>query len=1245
MTPRRFLSILTALLLAAVPASWAAAQTVDVIRGRVTGSENQPIEGAMVTVTTLSGAVSRQTRTDVRGRYTITFPGGDGDYFVNFASIGYAARRFEIKRVADEDILVADAKLSRSATTLDAVRVQASRDRAGRNDPTTDISGTERVINPSALAAAQLGDLAAMAASIPGVLLVPGADGDPSGFSVLGLSPDQNSTTLNGQNFSGSDLPRDAAIGASLVSSPYDVSRGGFSGGNFNLRTRGGTNFIARTSSLNIDAPQMQWTDAAARALGQEYSNISLGGLTSGPVKYNQSFYNIAYQVGRRSNDLQTLLNTDPLGLQTTGIASDSVTRLLGVLRQLGIPVSVGSPLSNQLRDQASLLGTFDLAPPSSRAGSALNLTVNGSYNKQYPVSNLTTELPAHSGDRTNWNGGAQARHSSYFWFGILSETVLGATSSNTEAQPYLAMPSGTVRINSTFSDGSNGVKTLAFGGSPNLSTGLSSSALQFSNLLSWFSEDNKHRIKLSTELRQDSYTLDQSTNQLGSFSFNSLGDLQAGLPAFYSRTLSPRKRSGSQIVGAVSLGDSWKTTKDLQIQYGVRLDGNAFNGGPALNPQVQQLFGIANDAVPNHLYASPRLGFSWTYGTAAQIGGFEGAFRGPRAVVRGGIGLFQGVPGTQLLGSAIDNTGLASALQQVNCVGPAAPTPDWAGYLANRANIPTQCAGGTAGSPFASTVPNVAFFAGDYAAARSVRSNLQWSGPVLANRLSAQFEVTYSLNLNQPGTIDLNFSPVQRFSLPDEAGRPVYVQPSSIDPATGFISSSAARVSPLYNRVTENLSDLRSESKQFRATFSPLSFNSNYSWSLSYVYTNVRERVRGFGTNTVANPFDLEWARSNFDSRHQLQYSLFYNLFDLVRLSWSGSFRSGLPFTPLVSGDVNGDGYSNDRAFVYNPATAKDPALATAMQTLLSSASSNVRDCLQGQIGALAGRNSCEGPWTASANLSISFNPVKLALPQRATLSFGVSNPIGALDLLMHGENNLRGWGQTPFPDQSLLFVRGFDPVAQRYNYDVNQRFGSTNPAFTPFRTPVTVTAMLRFDIGPTREEQSLTQQLNLGRRTEGNKLPESLLRLIYANGGLVNPMATVLRQSDTLQLTSKQADSLATMNRWYIIRLDSVWSPVAKYLADLPERYDAGEAYGRYKRARETTVDLLKRVAPEIRGLLTAEQYRKLPVIMTSYLDQRFLSAIRSGTAGAGGSGLVFGGGVPASADGGTQTRVIIR
>ena len=52
--------------------------------------------------------------------------------------------------------------------------------RDSRNSNPQDISGTERAVNASALAADQQGDLAAMAASLPGVQFLPGADGDPS---------------------------------------------------------------------------------------------------------------------------------------------------------------------------------------------------------------------------------------------------------------------------------------------------------------------------------------------------------------------------------------------------------------------------------------------------------------------------------------------------------------------------------------------------------------------------------------------------------------------------------------------------------------------------------------------------------------------------------------------------------------------------------------------------------------------------------------------------------------------------------------------------------------------------------------------------------------------------------------------------------------------------------------------------------------------------------------------------------
>jgi hypothetical protein len=454
-------------------------------------------------------------------------------------------------------------------------------------------------------------------------------------------------------------------------------------------------------------------------------------------------------------------------------------------------------------------------------------------------------------------------------------------------------------------------------------------------------------------------------------------------------------------------------------------------------------------------------------------------------------------------------------------------------------------------------------------------------------------------------------------------------VQATSIVPATGSIASGDARISSQYAHVSELRSDLKSESRQFSVRLSPVTFSTSFAWSLAYVYGNVRDQVHGFGS-TAGNPLEVTWGRSALDSRHQFVYTLGYNFFNTVNVSWYGQFRSGTPFTPLVASDVNGDGYANDRAYIFDPATTADPAVAAGMEALLEHGSGAARDCLRRQLGNLAARNSCEGPWTSTANLSLTFNPLRVRMPQRATLSFNVSNPLGAADLMLHGSNHLHGWGQAAFPDQSLLYVRGFTPDgrgAGSYTYEVNQRFGATMPAFSASRLPVTLTAMLRFDIGPTRERQALTMQLDRGRRTQGQKIPEQFLRLAYGSGGVFNPMAQILRQQDSLHLTAQQADSIAAMNRWYSVRVDSIWAPVAKYLGDLPDQYDQGAAYDRYLEARRASVDLLAALVPRVKQLLTPEQRRKLPPFVASYLEPRYLASIRSGTASFTGSPMLPG------------------
>ena len=1233
-------SIVSALAVAAVVVLHvpiAAAQT-DVIRGRIIGPDSVPIERANITVTSLTGNVSRTTRTDKNGRYTVTFPGDEGDYFVNVAALGFAARRFEIKRTGDQEILIADARLQRVAERLDAVEVKADRQRVGRNE-VPDISGSERSASAANVSADQLGDLAALAASLPGVQLIPGADGQPNGFSVLGLTPDQNATTLNGMNFGGSNLPRDANVSTSLVTSPYDVSRGNFSGGLLNVRSRPGSNYIIRTSSLNFDAPQMQWTDPAGRQLGQQYHNVSAGGLFTGPIQTDKSFFSVAYQAGRRSSDLQSLLNTDALGLRAVGVAEDSVQNLLRILGQDHVPSTIGGVPGARLNDQASVFGTFDWAPPSSTTGQALNITFNGSWNRQDPSGLSSTELPSHGGERENWYGGVQAKHSGYFGFGVLSETQVGINRLRFYGNPFVDLPNASVRVTSIFDDGTSGVQNLSFGGNPTMNVNMTTTTAQAMNTMSWFSENNKHRLKFTTELRHDEYSQDLSTNELGTFSFNSLSDLAAGAPASFTRQLTPRARSDGQYVLGTSLGDSYRPTDDLQLQYGVRLDGNRFSTTPEFNPAVEQAFGLRNDYVPNKIYASPRVGFSWTYGTASQISAFQGAVRGPRAVIRGGIGLFQNTPNAQSIGTALDNTGLPSAVQQLTCVGIATPTPDWLAYATNVGSIPTQCADGTMGTVFASTAPNVSLFDKSYSAPKALRSNLQWNGAILHDLFLASVDATYSLNLDQPSTYDVNFNPVQQFVLADEGNRPVYARTSGIVPISGAIAAGESRLDPVFTHVSELRSDMESDARQLTFQLRPSTFNSNYSWSLSYVYANARDRVRGF-SSTDGDPRLASWARSSFDSRHQIVYGLTYNAFDFIRLSWNGSFRSGTPYTPLVAGDINGDGYANDRAFIFDPTKTADTALASGMRTLLATGSRSARDCLESQLGKVAGRNTCQGPWTSTAFLTFSFNPAKVRMPQRANISFQISNPLAAADVMMHGEDHLHGWGQPFIPTSQLLFVRGFDPVSETYKYDVNSRFGATALSQSSIRAPVTLTALLRVDVGPARERQDLTQLLDRGRTTQGTKAPEALLRAYYGSGGVMNPMAQILRQADTLELGETQADSIAILNRRYTISLDSIWTPVVKYLAGLPEQYDQTAAYDRYKSAREASVDALIRIAPTVRRLLTSEQMRRLPAFVGPYLDTRYLASVRSGTTGTGlGMIMLPGGGAVPAGGGGVQ------
>jgi hypothetical protein len=117
------------------------------------------------------------------------------------------------------------------------------------------------------------------------------------------------------------------------------------------------------------------------------------------------------------------------------------------------------------------------------------------------------------------------------------------------------------------------------------------------------------------------------------------------------------------------------------------------------------------------------------------------------------------------------------------------------------------------------------------------------------------------------------------------------------------------------------------------------------------------------------------------------------------------------------------------------------------------------------------------------------------------------------------------------------------------------------------------------------------------------------------------------MLRQQDSLQLSNDVADSIAILNKSYGKVIDSLWTPVAKYLASLPDKYDLDEAYEKVRSAENSSLDQMAKYGPAAKALLTADQVRKLPPFIALFLDNQAIRQIRPGRAG-GGRGGFFGG-----------------
>ncbi len=411
---RKCAAAVLVLLLGLVPARLLRAQvgsTTDVLTGIVRDSAGQPVPDAVVEATSIETQIVRTTKTDPRGRYTLLFPDGGGQYRLIVRAIGKTPVMRTVARQADEDRLITNVTLGTPTTRLAEIVVRGRQGPpiGGEGGPPT--PGTiERAINAERAARLPIdaSDLTILATLAPGVVSVTGTDSTAAGFSVAGQRPSSNSTTLDGLTFGGAGVPQDAVRNIRVITNSYDVARGQFSGGQVATTTMGGTNSVRGSGNYGLRDRDLSVSTDDSSAFAQGFTQHQLSAGIGGPLVNNKLFYFISGQGRFRDDGLQSLLSASPSSLNRLGLAPDSASRFLGFLTARGLPLYTDDSLSSRSTNDLSSIARLDFMLSSNQT-----LTVRGDWrqNRSEPTGVGQLSVPASGGmTRSSGGGGGQRR-------------------------------------------------------------------------------------------------------------------------------------------------------------------------------------------------------------------------------------------------------------------------------------------------------------------------------------------------------------------------------------------------------------------------------------------------------------------------------------------------------------------------------------------------------------------------------------------------------------------------------------------------------------------------------------------------------------------------------------------------------------------------------------------------------------------------------------------------------------------
>ena len=901
------------------------------LKGTITDQSGGVVAGATVKVTSIDRGTEHVVSTDSAGLFQVPFL-SPGKYDARIEARGFQAHILKNIDLSVGQIAVVDAQLHVGAVGTEVFITTE-----------TPLVETERTQQANTIQSKQIEALPNLGRgflnyvyTLPGVSSsnAPRAQGNgnfnfgSTGFSIGGSNGRANLITVDGgENEFGDGEPRFYVSPESVQE--FQVNRNGFAaefgftlGTAMNVISKSGSNALhgslytyfrdQRTSARNY------FDRNASKAFDQQlYPGFTVGG----PIIKNKLFFFTSYELPRLTTarfraftNNAALLNPDATQaafLNKLAAAGDTnIQRIGGVLRTQLTSTNFPDTMKLLQRDE----GTFADGSRDHQLSNKIDYqmsttdTLSGrfSFFKHSETGNECASSPVCTSNRT------LLRSHDYTalvnWTRNIRPTLINQArfqfSPATAAQTSSVDPGG-----SELSIG--GVGT--FGRSFTAPFNTFEKRFQFEDTLSWIK--NNHFVKAGASYRPVRYNVVNALWFSGTWAFSpgvysalsglpaadqaavaafnggaagipTLSGLQSfnlGLPLTYRQGFNnPEWTDWAKFLG-LFIQDSWKVSKRLTVDYGVRFDHDA-------------------EPKPLHTYnnVSPRLGFAWD------------PFGDGKTVIRGGGGLFQAPVGYQIdyLTNLLNDSG--NYINQIFKVTTAA-IPIWQGGL-------------KLGLPFSglseAKVKSLGVATGPKSAGRVVFD----AASQYRNTYSAQFNFGLTRQLAKDFSLDLAFNHYrgvhiqldQEINFRKTGNTVPGIGPTftAIDPTIAQFNNYSSIGNSNYNGMTASLTKRYSAYSTFQIHY-----------TFSHSIDDVTDYNSAFAATDPTN-LQLEKATSTFNVKHNFVANGVFNspwksgpdggamgrIFGDITLSPIIYIRSGIPFTLLLGGDRNGDNHGGDR-------------------------------------------------------------------------------------------------------------------------------------------------------------------------------------------------------------------------------------------------------------------------------------------------------------------------------------------